>query len=186
MPPVFNDPFVLAYKALQDCSTVTNHCAIASPKVVHIVKALLRILLYLSILKVLTSSRLTSFKEWILNICCAIWRKNVTPWPPKYVLMLSLTFTNSSRKITCVKTFCRLHKYVSMLRHAKTFYSKFNETRTILLEHISLPILVYCGVLSKWAFYQNESCLCCPILPWVMEEGESKKVALILMKNSFL
>ena len=28
------------------------------------------------------------------------------------------------------------------------------------------------------------SCLPCPILPWVMKEGESKKAALILMKNS--
>ena len=33
-------------------------------------------------------------------------------------------------------------------------------------------------------FHQNEGCLPCPILPRVMEEGESKKAALILMKNS--
>ena len=30
-------------------------------------------------------------------------------------------------------------------------------------------------------FHQNESCLACPILPRVMEEGESKKAALILI-----
>ena len=33
-------------------------------------------------------------------------------------------------------------------------------------------------------FHHNESYLAAPILPRVMEEGESKKAALILMKNS--
>ena len=43
----------------------------------------------------------------------------------------------------------------------------------------------YCSFLSKWEFFiKMRAALLAPILPRVMEEGESKKAALILMKNS--
>ena len=43
----------------------------------------------------------------------------------------------------------------------------------------------YCSVLSKWEFFiKIRAALRAPILPRVMKEGESKKAALILMKNS--
>ena len=46
-------------------------------------------------------------------------------------------------------------------------------------------LLNYCSVLSKWEFFiKMRAALLAPILPRVMEEGESKKAALILMKNS--
>ena len=40
----------------------------------------------------------------------------------------------------------------------------------------------YCSVLSKWEFFIKMRAAL--LLPRVMEEGESKKAALIFMKNS--
>ena len=55
-----------------------------------------------------------------------------------------------------------------------------------LLTDITITLVVrYCSVLSKWEFFiKMRAALLAPILPRVMEEGESKKAALILMKNS--
>ena len=51
---------------------------------------------------------------------------------------------------------------------------------TFLVETYKL----YCGVLSKWErVIKMRAAFLSPILPWVMKEGESKKAALILMKN---
>ena len=63
------------------------------------------------------------------------------------------------------------------------------ETESYLLENNSnFPkrTLIFCGVLSKWQvfFIKMRAAFLAPILPWVMKEGESKKAALILMKNS--
>ena len=45
--------------------------------------------------------------------------------------------------------------------------------------------MCYFGVLSKWEFFiKKRAAFLTSILPRVMKEGESKKAALILMKNS--
>ena len=52
---------------------------------------------------------------------------------------------------------------------------------------LHLLLLQYYGVLSKWdCFIKMRAAFLAPIHPWVMKERESKKAALILMKNSHL
>ena len=115
-----------------------------------------------------------------------IWKFNVL----SLFIKMKIAIEQSTHIFFCILLFLPSHRIGDLTQKEVLNYSEtafFPSDAAAIEEDICKLGLrsVHSGVLSKWeCFIKIRAPFPAHILPWVMKEGESKKAALILMKNS--